>query len=334
MTHAFIPATAASRRTFLRQSATVAASAAGLSLLSPTAFAQGAGKPASVRIGPLQDPNYLTLIQLSGGAQRAVAKASGQIAWLPAFPAFAPTAEALRGGSIDVGAGSTTSFLSALGGQKDLVVYAVESDSGKGQGIVATGGIRSIEDLVGKKVAVNRGGTGEYLLRLALAKRGIPFDKVTPVHLGPTDGATAFLQGHVQAWAVWDQFFATGQTAPGAHVVAYGADIGSQNRIVHVTTRRFAEQQPALLKALYDALVAEAQAAQSKPGWIADLNAERGVPKAVTEVIRKIPPAGIVPADEKVAKEFAEVAQFLFDQKLSKTLIDVKGVTLDASKLG
>ncbi|WP_234908472.1 ABC transporter substrate-binding protein [Rhizobium rhizogenes] len=38
-------------------------------------------------------------------------------------------------------------------------------------------GISSLKDLAGKKVAVNRGGTGEYLLMRGLEKNGVDPDR-------------------------------------------------------------------------------------------------------------------------------------------------------------
>ncbi|WP_373412878.1 ABC transporter substrate-binding protein, partial [Streptomyces sp. NRRL B-24572] len=56
-----------------------------------------------------------------------------------------------------------------------------------GEGILVREGseITSVRDLVGRKVAVNKGGTVEYLLLKALAKAGIPADKVERVYLRP-----------------------------------------------------------------------------------------------------------------------------------------------------
>lgn len=321
-------------------------SAGGLGLIAATAALTGcsrestsstdvassvpAAAPASeaggvVRIAPLQATNLLTLARQSGQAEQSLKAVGASIEWKPSFPAYAPTAEALRGGSADVGSGSATSFLSAAVGNRDLVVFAVEKDNGKSQGIVATAasGIRTIPDLVGKKVAINKGGTGEYLLRLALARHNIPFDKVQAVYLGPTEGATAFAQGHVDAWAVWEQFFAAGQAVPGARVVAYAGDIGSLNRIVHVTTRDFALKHAKLLKALFDAFGAESQASRQDPSRLAALNIKEGVPEEVAAVLRTFEAPSVVAADESIAREFDEIAQFYVSQGITAEKIAV-----------
>lgn len=315
-----------------KESAQPATSTAGTASGAGTAPAAGS---ALVRIAPLQAFNFLSLAKQSGGIDAAVTAVQGKVEWKPAFPAYVPTAEALRGGSVDIGSGSATSFLTATTADKDLVVFAAEKSSGKDQGIVATGasGIRTVPDLIGKKVAVNQGGTGEYLLRLALAKHDIPVEKVNLVFLGPTDGATAFAQGQVDAWAVWEQFFAAGQAEPGARVVVYGGDIGSLNRNVHVTTRKFATEHPALVKAVYDALRKEAEAVQATPGRVADLNEKAGVPKNVADIIRQVPPSTVVPADAALLQEFQTLADFYAKYVPSQRPIDVKGSTFDVASI-
>ena len=69
---------------------------------------------ATARIAPLFAFNYLTLGHASGGIEKAVKQAGGTVEWKPYFPAFSPTAEALRGGSVDIGSGSSTSFIAQM----------------------------------------------------------------------------------------------------------------------------------------------------------------------------------------------------------------------------
>ena len=308
---------------------------ASLILASMLPFSSLAASPEkTVRIAPLFAFNYLTLGHKSGSIEKAVKEAGGTVEWKSYFPAYAPTAEALRGGSVDFGSGSSTSFITATSKDKDLVVFAVEKNDFKDQGIIATAksNIKTLADLRGKKIAVNKGGTGEYLLHLALEKQNIPLEDVKVVYLGPTDAATAFAQGHVDAWAIWDQFFAAAQTEPGANVIAYASDLGSLNRIIHVTTRKFAQEHPELLKAVYKALESEVKTSQQNPDRIAKLNAQAGVPKPVTDVIRTFVLPQIGPADESFQAELERIADFYASRKLTPTRIDVSNTTIDVTQ--
>lgn len=320
------------RRLFLGSVATTAA--LSLSGIAGNALAKS-NASSTARIIPLQSFNFLTLGQLSGNIDASLRAAQASADWKPSFPAYAPAVEALRAGSADITAGSTSPFLTATTPDKDLVIFAVDRSARRDQGIVATEAskVQSIADLAGKRVAVNKGGTGEYLLRLALKRNGIPLDAVTPVYLSPGDAATAFLQNHIDAWATWEVFLATAQSQPGARVLAYASDIGALNHPVYVSTRQFAEQNPAVLKALYDGLKAESDQGHKQPGRIADLYAGKGVPKEVVAILREIPPSTLAPADAALQQELETLADFYAESGLTPKRIDVAGTTLDLTQV-
>src|SRR5690606_30537334 len=166
-----------------------------------------------LRVGALTTQNVLTLCQASGGLDTPIEEAGGAVTASDPFPAFAPAAEALASGHIDVGSSGATGVLTALAGNPDLVIVAVERNDNDSQGIVAAAGsgIESIEDLSGRTVAINEGGTGDYLLRKALDEHGMSIDDVDAVNLAPADAATAFSSGQVDAWATWDQYLVSAQ---------------------------------------------------------------------------------------------------------------------------
>jgi len=119
--------------------------------------------------------------------------------------------------------------------------------------------------LVGKKVAVNRGGTGEYLLARALEKEHVPLNQVERVYLGPADAGPAFAQGKVDAWAVWGSFLAMAETEYRGRIVATGGDIGSKNDIIYVVRTGFLEQHPDVVKSVYEVLKQQSESASNNP---------------------------------------------------------------------
>lgn len=318
------------RRRLLLHTTAVGA-ALGLGGVSMNAWTKS---QAAARMIPLQSFNFLTLGQLSGKIDASLQAAHAKAEWKPAFPAYAPAAEALRAGSADITAGSTSAFLTATTPDKDLVVFGVDRNARRDQGIVATGAsnIRSVTDLVGKRIAVNKGGTGEYLLRLALKQHGVPLEAVKPVYLSPGDAATAFLQGHIDAWATWELFLASAQAQPGARIVAYAADIGALNYPVYVATRRYAEQHAPIIKALYEGLQAEAAQGHKQPGRVAELYAAKGVPKDVVDILRQVPPSTLSPADATLQAELNTLADFYAESGLSAHRIDIAGTTFDITQ--
>ncbi|MBD8653069.1 aliphatic sulfonate ABC transporter substrate-binding protein [Rhizobium sp. CFBP 13726] len=221
-----------------------------------------------VRIGWLRGPNDITLAKSRGTLEKALSEKGIKVEWAGPFPAAAPAFEALNAGSIDITAGSSTSAIAALSAKIPLVIFAYQKMAPGSEGIVATkgSGIAAIKDLAGKKVAVNRGGTGEYLLMRGLETNGIDQTSVERVYLSPSDSGPSFSQGHVDAWATWDPFLTIAEKAYDGTVIADGAAIRSDNAVVLVASREFAKDKADQLQLVFDVIKAEnAWAVANKP---------------------------------------------------------------------
>ncbi|WP_164214178.1 ABC transporter substrate-binding protein, partial [Stenotrophomonas maltophilia] len=68
--------------------------------------------------------------------------------------------------------------------------------------------IQSIKDLKGKRVALNKGSNVHYLLLKVLEANHLSLSDIQPVYLPPSDARAAFEKGAVDAWVIWDPFFA------------------------------------------------------------------------------------------------------------------------------
>lgn len=232
-----------------------------------------------VRIGWLRGPNDITLVKSRGRLEKALSEKGIKVEWAGPFPAAAPAFEALNAGSIDITAGSSTSAIAALSARIPLVIFAYQKMAPGSEGIVATkgSGIATIRDLAGKKVAVNRGGTGEYLLMRGLETNGIDPASVERVYLSPSDSGPSFSQGHVDAWATWDPFLTIAEKAYDGTVIADGAAIRSDNAVVLVASREFAKDKADQLQLVFDVIKAEnAWAVANKPEagaiWAKEMN--------------------------------------------------------------
>ena len=232
-----------------------------------------------VRIGWLRGPNDITLAKSRGTLEKALSEKGIKVEWAGPFPAAAPAFEALNAGSIDITAGSSTSAIAALSAKIPLVIFAYQKMAPGSEGIVATkgSGIAAIKDLAGKKVAVNRGGTGEYLLMRGLETNGIDPASVERVYLSPSDSGPSFSQGHVDAWATWDPFLTIAEKAYDGTVIADGAAIRSDNAVVLVASREFAKDKADQLQLVFDVIKAEnAWAVANKPEagaiWAKEMN--------------------------------------------------------------
>ncbi len=212
-----------------------------------------------VRIGWLKAPNDLTLAKAHGSLEKALAEQGFDVSWIGPFAAASPALEALNADTIDITAGSSTSSITGLAARMPFVIFAYQKMSPGSQAILVKRGspIRSIADLAGKSVAVNRGGTGEYLLVRALTTHHVDPATVKRVYLSPADSASAFVTDHVDAWATWDPFVSLALKSSDAHVLADGREIQSENAVVLIAAKSFAEKKRAALDTIYKTLAAE-----------------------------------------------------------------------------
>jgi sulfonate transport system substrate-binding protein len=185
-----------------------------------------------------------------------------KVEWLGPFPNHAPTLQAVTGGSADFSfGGSTTPALAAIIAGSPLVFTQFVVYEPRTTAIIAKddSGINRIEDLVGKSVAVNRSGLGEFLLVAALEKHKIDRAAVKFVYLNPPDAAPALASGKVDAWSMWSPGVDIARLEYKAHdLFLEGRDLDFQiDYTSYLTTRKFATDNPSLVRAVNDAFRAE-----------------------------------------------------------------------------
>jgi sulfonate transport system substrate-binding protein len=211
----------------------------------------------------------LNLIAKERGAfEKTLAKDGIKVEWLGPFPNHAPTLQAVTGGSADFSfGGSTTPALAAIIAGSPLVFTQFVVYEPRTTAIIAKddSGINKIEDLVGKSVAVNRSGLGEFLLVAALEKHKIDRSAVKFVYLNPPDAAPALASGKVDAWSMWSPGVDIARLEYKAHdLFLEGRDLEFQiDYTSYLTTRKFATDNPALVRAVNDAFRAEGK-------WVSD----------------------------------------------------------------
>ena len=128
------------------------------------------------------------------------------VEWIGPFPNHAPTMQAVSARSADFSfGGSTTPALAALlaGHPLKFVQMVFSRPRETAILVLPQSGIRKVSDLVGKKVAANRSGLGEFLLIAALEKYSVPREQVETVYMDPPDAEPAFATGKVDAWSMW-----------------------------------------------------------------------------------------------------------------------------------
>ncbi|MFJ4654025.1 NrtA/SsuA/CpmA family ABC transporter substrate-binding protein [Nocardia sp. NPDC088792] len=181
-----------------------------------------------------------------GVFEQALAPLGVRVQWVTTTPGFSSMLPLFNTGQLDVSDAAFSPVVGALSKDVAVRIVSVSAAAGKDQsGILATpgSGIHAVSDLIGKRVAVNPAGKGEYILLKALAQAGVPADKVTRVPLQQKDAATAFATGKVDAWA---SFLVPYQEAKanGGVEIATEQSIGSKDDSVFVFRTAVADKHP------------------------------------------------------------------------------------------
>ncbi|PNG26835.1 aliphatic sulfonate ABC transporter substrate-binding protein [Methylocella silvestris] len=177
------------------------------------------------------------------------------IKWIE-FPFGPPILEALATGSVDFGfTGDAPPIFSQAAGADLLYVAALPKNSIEGIVVREDSPIRTIGDLKGRAIAIPKGSSAHNMTIAALEKAGLSFGDIKPVYLAPADGFAAFSRGSVDAWTIWDPYFALAQKA-GARVVALNTEVEQPSQFF-LAARSFAEQNPRTLSQLIDVFAGE-----------------------------------------------------------------------------
>ncbi len=152
------------------------------------------------------------------------------IKWVE-FPFGPPLLEALNVGAIDYGYTGNAPPIFAQAAHAKIQYVAVIPARGYGQAIVvpANSSLHAIADLRGKKVGVAKGSSAHDLLVAALESAHVPWSEITPVYLAPADAAAAFASGAIDAWSIWDPFYAIAELRQKARPLPLDPKVAQQN---------------------------------------------------------------------------------------------------------
>jgi aliphatic sulfonates family ABC transporter substrate-binding protein len=181
-----------------------------------------------------------------------------------------PMLEAMRVGSIDLGAVGDTPPIFAQAAHANLLYIA--ANQGAPQSVLLPPGskIESLTDLKGKKFAFGRGSSAHNFVLMVLEKAGLRYDEIDPVYLGPADAGAAFERGAIDAWSIWEPYTSIFVTRPGVRTLTTNTQIGDQFGYI-MANAQFVHANPALTTQLLGAFTANAERARSHRDDIAAL---------------------------------------------------------------
>ena len=191
-----------------------------------------------IRIGYQKYGNVI-LLKNKGTLEGKLAEIGYKPEWKE-FPSGPPLLEALNAGAIDFGHAGEAPPIFAQAAAAEFVYVAHEPPAPKGEAILVPkdSPIKSVAELKGKKVALNKGSNVHYLLVKALEKAGVAYSDIETAFLAPADARAAFQSGQVDAWVIWDPFQASAEIGLDAKVLADG------RQDVRVRARQVARSPP------------------------------------------------------------------------------------------
>lgn len=304
------------RRTLL----TTAALAAPAIMLGGRAFGASKGR---LKIGYQKASVTLVLARTKGVFEAKLQPLGYDVSWAE-FTSGPPMMEALNAGDVNFGYTGEPPVIFAQAAGTPIVYAAATNPSPRAVGILkpAKSKLQSVADLAGKQVAVAKGSSAHYLLVSALAHANVPYESVTKVFLQPADARAAFASGDVDAWSIWDPFYAGAQAA-GAVLLADGTGV-MKNRSFYSSTKDFAASNPDALNAAIEVVNAlEIWESQNIDETATDISPGIGLPAPVLKTWFARQKYGVNKLTPDIFADQQQIADAFFKLGLIPSKIDV-----------
>ena len=300
------------RRRFLKIAATTAG-LWGLGFGAAKAQTATPGKaPEQLRIGYQKSAVNLVILKQQGALEKRFPNT--KITWAE-FPAGPQLLEALSVGSLEFGLTGDSPPVFAQAAGKDLLYVAAEPPKPDSSAILvlADSPLRALSDLRGKKIALQKGSSAHYLLVRAAEKAGLKWTDIQPIYLAPADARAAFERKSVDAWAIWDPFYAATELAIKPRALATGRELSSNNSF-YLASRPFVTQhEPVLLVLLQELTRADGIAQNNRKEAIKLVSDFSGLDAGVVSLfLQRRPASPVGPLSTATVADQQRVADAFF----------------------
>jgi sulfonate transport system substrate-binding protein len=222
-----------------------------LALIAGPSRLLAADSTKELRIG-YQKIGALLILKQQGLLEKRLAAQGVTVQWVQ-FQAGPPLIEALNAGAIDFGYTGDTPPIFAQAAGVNLVYVASIPAPGKSSAILVRkdSAVRTLGDLRGRRIAFVKGSSAHYVLIRVLEKAKIGYGDIQPVYLTAADAAAAFRNGSIDAWSIWDPFYAVAQRDPQTRVLTDAQGIAPSNNFF-LAARDYASSNPEVIKAVVE----------------------------------------------------------------------------------
>lgn len=227
---------------------------------APAPAASGTGKTSDqqskpIRIGLSPWPGWFVwyLVQEKGFFQKHGVNV--ELVW---FPVYSDSLQALAAGKIDGNSQTLSDTLAPAAKGVPLKAVLINDNSSGGDGLIVKPGIKSVQELRGKKVATELGTVDHLLLLTALDRVGMKESDVNFTNMTVNDAGPAFIAGQLDAAVLWEPFLTQATKQGKGEVIFSSKDTPGLIPDLLVLSEKVTKERPddvvKILAAWFDAL--------------------------------------------------------------------------------
>lgn len=265
-----------------------------------------------VRIG-YQPLGTLLYLKAKGSLETRLAKMGWSVAWTE-FPTGPPIFDAIGKAKIDFGYAGVAPPIFAQAAGVPFVYIANDSLLAGSAGIVVPpdSPIRTLADLKGKKIAATQKTAGHYLLIRALVKSGLKLQDIELIDLLPLKAKEAFLQGKVDAWAIWQPFIAQLQESKLVRLLS-DSDTLLNDRNFYFGSRSFASEHSDIVKIVMEEARQVGKWVTNNPAQAAQMiSVSTGMKLTTALIVTKSRRYDALPIQDRAVEEQQRIAETFF----------------------
>lgn len=263
--------------------------------------------PPTLRIGFQKGSFNLALLKSYGLLEQRLP--GTRIQWTE-FPAGPQLLEALALGSVEFGATGDAPPVFAQAAGKDVVYVGAEPPKPDSSALLVKpdSPLKTLADLKGKRIALQKGSSAHFLTVRAVKKADLQWSDIQPVYLPPAEARAAFERGSVDAWAVWDPYYAAAEVTGELRALATSRGLTSNNTFYLAS--RVLSRDTALVQALFQALTdTDTRARADRRDAVQRYADFAGLPLAtVDKMVQRRGAAPVGPLTADIAREQQQLA--------------------------
>jgi sulfonate transport system substrate-binding protein len=293
---------------------------------SGNAFAQDPAHATDkvLRIG-YQKAGLLAILKAQGTLEQKLKPLGYDVKWFE-FPAGPQLLEALNANSIDFGYTGAPPPVFAQAAGASFVYVGAEPEGRHTEAVIVKPGstLRTVADLKGKRVALQKGSSANLLLLEVLQNAGLRYEDIHPVYLAPADARAAFENGNVDAWVIWDPYYASAQQSLNARTLADYTNLNGAYSF-YEAAREFAQHHADVIGIMLGQLRATGLWVNQHPGETAQLIAPKvGLDEKLVETWVRRYPYNTMAVNDEIVRSQQSVADVFYGAHLIPQKITVR----------